>query len=150
MRIRRLRLRRLTFVLSALLAVAALVGAASCSASAQDQSPAAAQRTTDPPPKICGTPPCDRYLTRGETRTLDRAISGHPIASAIALHLVVSAFCGGVLCIWGEGFSFVYVKEETHAAAQNDECLRVHVLPHGRQWQLVNLDASNQGPYCTG
>ncbi|HEV3171180.1 MAG TPA: hypothetical protein VGZ32_12600 [Actinocrinis sp.] len=150
MRIRRPRLRRLTFLVSALLAVAALVAAASCSATAQDQSPAAAQRTTDPPTAICGAPPCDKYLTRGETRTVDHAISGHPIATAIALHLVVSAFCGGVLCIWGEGFSFVYVQHEAHVAAQNDECLRVHVLPQGHQWQLVNLDASNQSPYCTG
>ena len=99
---------------------------------------------------ICGTPPCDKYLTRSETRSLDHAVSGHPIASAIALHLVVSALCGGVLCIWGEGFSFVYVEHETHLAAQNNECLRVHVLPKGHEWQLVNLDASNQSPYCTG
>ena len=128
---------------------------ASCKSAAQSQQPAAAQApapssTSASPVAICGTPPCDKYLTRSETRTLDHAVSGHPIASAIALHLVVSAFCGGVFCIWGEGFSFVYVEHETHLAAQNNECLRVHVLPNGHEWQLVNLDASNQSPYCTG
>jgi len=100
--------------------------------------------------KICGTPPCDKYLSRGETRTLDKVLSGHPIASAIAMHLVVSTFCGVILCVWGEGVTFVYTERETHLAAQNGECLRVHVLPQGRAWQLVSLDTSNQSPYCTG
>ena len=139
---------------------------ASCASAAQNKSPAALDppapsstpaSTSAPPPTsapasavaICGSPPCDKYLTRSETRSLDHAVSGHPIASAIALHLVVSALCGGVLCIWGEGFSFVYVEHETRVAAQNNECLRVHVLPKGHEWQLVNLDASNQSPYCT-
>jgi len=94
-------------------------------------------------------PPCDRYLSRGHTRTLDGAISGHPIASAIALHLVVSTLCGGVLCIWGEGFTFVYVQHAVHQAAQNGQCLRVHVLPQGHGWRLVSIDGSAQSPYCT-
>lgn len=152
------------FWLPALCLALALV-TASCASATQNKSPAAldppapssTSAATSPPAAapastvaICGSPPCDKYLTRGETRSLDHAVSGHPIASAIALHLVVSALCGGVLCIWGEGFSFVYVEHETHLAAQNDECLRVHVLPKGHEWQLVNLDATNQSPYCTG
>ena len=135
-----------------LLVAAVASTAAACKNSAADQSPAAVQQLTStaPPAAVCGTPPCDKYLTRGETRSLDHAISDHPIASGIALHLVVSAFCGGILCIWGEGAGYVYVEHETHVAAQNGECLRVHVLPQGHEWQLVNLDASNQSHYCTG
>lgn len=142
------------FLLAALFLALALA-TASCTSAARDRRSAAVQApapstTSASAVAICGTPPCDKYLTRGETRSLDRAVSGHSIASAIALHLVVSALCGGVLCIWGEGYSFVVVEHETHLAAQNNECLRVHVLPKGHEWQLVNLDASNQSPYCTG
>jgi len=71
------------------------------------------------------------------------------VAAAIALHLVVSAICGGIVCLWGEGVSYVYVERQTHLAAQNGECLRVHVLPQNHAWQLVSLDRSNQSPYCT-
>jgi hypothetical protein len=137
---------------AAALALSALltVTLAACTLAPQNSTPAAAQVTTTPGTSsaICGTPPCDKYLSRGATRTLDDAISGHPIASAIALHLVVSAFCGGILCGWGEGVSFIYIKETTHRAAQDGECLRVHVLPRDHAWQLVSLDASNQSPYC--
>ncbi len=141
-----------TIALSVLLMFAAtsctIVPASSSSTPAAEQAgPAAAPSSST---KICGTPPCDKYLSRGDTRTLDKALSGHPIASAIAMHLVISTFCGGILCVWGEGVTFVYTERETHLASQNGECLRVHVLPQGRSWQLVSLDASNQSPYCTG
>ena len=98
---------------------------------------------------ICGVPPCDKYLSRSDTRTLDSTISNHPLASAVALHLAVGVLCGAVLCIWGEGFTLAYVQHTAHQAAQNGECLRVHILPQGREWQLVQLDATNQSPYCT-
>lgn len=98
---------------------------------------------------ICGLPPCDKYLSRSRTRSLDDALSGHPIVSAVALHLVVGLVCGVVLCIVGEGFTFIYAQREAHQAAKNGECLRVHILPQGRAWQLVRLDATNQSPYCT-
>ena len=113
--------------------------------------PSTAASNTDPPlsTPICGTPPCDKYLSRGDTRTLDSTISKHPLASAVALHLAVSLVCGAVLCVWGEGFTLAYVQHEAHLAAQNGECLRVHVLPQGHEWQLVQLDATNQSPYCT-
>ncbi len=135
--------------------VLAAVTAASCDPGRNQSPAAAAQQASSSAPAlagaaICGIPPCDKYLSRGETRTLNNAVSGHPIASALALHLVVSAFCGGVLCIWGEGVTFLYVQSKVHDAAQNGECLRVHVLPQGRAWQLVSLDGSNQSPYCTG
>ena len=138
-----------TAALSALLVIVL----ASCTLPPPSSTPAAQQvesaTATSASSAICGVPPCDKYLPRQETRTLDSAISGHPIASAIALHLVISAFCGGILCLWGEGVTFVYAERETHLAAQNGECLRVHVLPQGHAWQLVSLDASNQSPYCT-
>lgn len=95
-------------------------------------------------------PPCDKYLSRGDTRTLDSAISNHPIASAIALHVAVGLLCGVVLCVWGEGFTLAYVQHAAHQAARNGECLRVHILPQGREWRLVQLDETNQRPYCTG
>jgi len=125
-----------------------IVPASSSSTPAAEQAASAAAPSESA--KICGTPPCDKYLSRGTTRTLDKALSGHPIASAIAMHLVISTFCGGILCVWGEGVTFVYTERETHLAAENGACLRVHVLPQGRSWQLVSLDTSNQSPYCTG
>jgi hypothetical protein len=142
--------RTLAFLLAPLI----ILAAGACTSSAQIDSPAVAQQPAATsraatPAATCGIPPCDKYLTRSETQTLNRAITGHPITSAIVLHLVVSAFCGGIFCIWGEGISFVYIQHEAHLAAQSDECLRVHILPQGHQWQLVNLDASNQSPYCS-
>jgi hypothetical protein len=126
-------------------------------AQAQSHSPAqsstgtAAAAAADPASgaRICGVPPCDRYLSRGDTRTLDSAISKHPIASAIALHVAVGLLCGAVLCVWGEGFTLAYVQHAAHQAAQNGDCLRVHILPQGREWRLVQLDGTNQSPYCT-
>lgn len=120
-------------------------------AAASSATPAVAASSADTAgAKLCGVPPCDQYLSRGHTRDLNHALSGHPILSAVAMHLVVSAVCGGILCVWGEGFSFVYVQGKVHDAAQNGQCLRVHVLPHGHEWKIVSLDASNQAPYCTG
>lgn len=140
--------------LSALLAFTAasctIVPASSSSTPVAEQAATATATTPSSTVKTCGTPPCDKYLSRGETRTLDKALSGHPIASAIAMHLVISTFCGGILCVWGEGVTFVYTERQAHLAAENGACLRVHVLPQGRSWQLVSLDTSNQSPYCTG
>ena len=108
---------------------------------------AAASPTSSVP--ICGVPPCDKYLSRSDTRTLDSTISNHPLASAVALHLAVGLLCGAVLCVWGEGFTLAYVQHTAHQAAQNGECLRVHILPQGHEWRLVQLDGTNQSPYCT-
>jgi hypothetical protein len=132
--------------LCALLAIAP----AACSLTPQSGASASASPSSAPSSNaaICGKPPCDRYLSRSDTRTLDKEISGHPVAAAIALHLAVSIVCGGILCVWGEGVTYVYVVRQTHLAAQNGDCLRVHVLPSGRAWQLVSLDASDQSPYC--
>src|SRR5579859_6951562 len=107
-----------TAALSALLVIVL----ASCTLPPSSSSPVAQQvesaTASSASSAICGVPPCDKYLPRQETRTLDSAISGHPIASAVALHLVISALCGGILCLWGEGVTFVYVERETHLAAQ--------------------------------
>ena len=63
---------------------------------------------------------CVKYVSRGTTRTIDSTISKHPVASAIALHVAVGLMCGAVLCVWGEGFTFVYVQHAAHQAAQNE------------------------------
>jgi len=144
--------------------VVAVAGAAACSsvtrsstqeqiqassqAQAQSSAGVAAVNPTSSVP-ICGVPPCDKYLSRGETRTLDSTISNHPLASALALHVAVGLLCGAVLCVWGEGFTLAYVQHTAHQAAQNGECLRVHILPQGHEWRLVQLDETNQSPYCT-
>lgn len=98
---------------------------------------------------ICGVPPCVKYVSRGTTRTIDNTILKHPVASAIALHVAVGLVCGAVLCVWGEGFTLAYVQHAAHEAAQNGECLRAQILPQGHEWRLVQLDATNQSPYCT-
>jgi hypothetical protein len=145
--------------LSIFLAVMSVTACASANRSStpdQVQAPAQGQAqssaaASDPAPStpICGVPPCDRYLSRSETRTLNSTITDHPIASAIALHVAVGLVCGAVLCVWGEGFTLAYVQHEAQLAAQNGECLRADILPKGREWQLVRLTATNQSPYCT-
>ena len=149
--------RSLALALSICLAVATVAGctpttgnSAPAQIQAQSQAPSSAA-ASDPAPStpICGVPPCVRYLSRSETRTLDSTITGHPLASALALHLAVSLLCGAVLCIWGEGFTLAYVQHEARVAAQNGQCLRANILPQGREWQLVQLEATNQSPYCT-
>jgi hypothetical protein len=99
--------------------------------------------------KLCGTPPCMRFLSRSETRTLQDTFTNHPIASAVAVHVVGTLLCGGVLCLLGEGVGLVYVERETKAAAAANECLRVRILPSGAEWKVVDLAPSNESPYCT-
>lgn len=145
--------RRFALLLSICLALASVTGCAAMSQGKgttpdQLQAPAQSSAPVSSAP-TCGVPPCDKYLSRGDTRTLANTISDHPIASALVLHLAVSLVCGGILCVWGEGFTLAYVDHVSHVAAQNGECLRVHVLPKGHEWQLVSLDATNQRPYCT-
>lgn len=141
-------------LLSICLALAALTACdPTAGNSAPDQLQAPAQSSaaagSSSSTKLCGIPPCDRYLSRSHTRTLANTITDHPLVSALALHVVVSLICGGVLCILGEGFALPFVDHEAHVAEQNNECLRVRILPQGHEWELVNVDASNQSPYCT-
>jgi hypothetical protein len=114
----------------------------------------AAPKSSAPAPSsssfpICGTPPCDKYLSRSQTHNIDADIAAHSLASEIALHLVVGLVCGGFLCDWGAGLTYDYVKAQIHQAAQNDECLRVRIFPHDGSRQLVQLVPTNQSPYCT-
>lgn len=98
----------------------------------------------------CGLPPCDLYVSRSRTRSLDSTLSDHSIATEVAVHLLVGAVCGGFLCVLGEGYTVNRVEDAAHQAAQNNECLRIHALPQGGHGlDLVEFDASNQSPYCT-
>jgi hypothetical protein len=99
--------------------------------------------------RLCGTPPCMRFVSRGETRTLKATITDHPLISAVAVHVVGTVLCGGLLCLLGEGVSLTYIGNEARTAAQNNECLRVRILPNGHEWRLVDVSPSNQAPYCT-
>ena len=101
------------------------------------------------PQKVCGTPPCVRFLSRGDTKTLSGTLTDHPVISAVAVHLAVGVLCGGILCLLGEGVSTTYVEHATKDAADQHACLKVSVLPDERQWKLVGLSASNESPYCT-
>lgn len=136
----------------AAMSVAACTPVSGSSTPDQVRAPAQGQAQSSDPASstpICGVPPCDRYLSRSETRALNSTITDHPITTAIALHVAVGLVCGAVLCVWGEGFTLAYVQHEAHSAAQNGECLRAQILPKGREWQLVQLDATSQSPYCT-
>lgn len=99
--------------------------------------------------KICGTPPCVRFVSRGDTKTLSSTIADHPILSTVALHAAVVVLCGGILCLLGEGVSLDYVGHAAKDAASQHACLKVSILPDSdKKWKLVNLSASNQSPYC--
>ena len=137
-------------LLAALLAVL-LMATAACqpagdNAGGSPQKPAAAGQTASNP---AGTPPCMRYVSRGDTKKIADTVSAHPVISAVALHIVAGLLCGGVLCLLGAGISVVYVGHEASKATAAHECLRVRILPDGHEWRLVDITPSNQSPYCT-
>jgi hypothetical protein len=105
--------------------------------------------STGTPQNICGTPPCVRFISRGDTKTLSSTLSDHPILSTVALHAAVMVLCGGILCLLGEGVSLAYVDRAAKDAAGQHACLKVSILPDSDKWKLVNLGTSNQSPYCT-
>jgi hypothetical protein len=146
-------------LLAAMLALLVLVTSACQStakaAGAQQVDPAQVHNvapTTSRPAsdtQICGTPPCMRFVSRSETKTVADTVSAHPILSAVVLHGVGLLLCGGILCVFGEGVSLAYVGREAGIAAKAHECLRVRILPSGQEWRLVDISPSNQSPYCT-
>src|SRR4051812_28216697 len=62
--------------------------------------PSSASKSSE---KLCGTPPCVRFLSRGDTKSLADTLNDHPLASTIAVHLALGVLCGGILCLLGEG-----------------------------------------------
>ncbi|MEY9893489.1 hypothetical protein ABIA35_008654 [Catenulispora sp. MAP12-49] len=104
--------------------------------------------TTGQAQKICGAPPCVRFVSRGDTKTLSTTIADHPILSTVALHAAVTVLCGGILCLLGEGVSLDYVAHAAKDAANQHACIRVNVLSDDDKWKLVSLTTSNQSPYC--
>ena len=149
-------------LLAAMLALLVLLTSAcrstAASSGAQQVNPAqvhhAAPATTAPSgaasdTQICGTPPCMRFVSRSETKTVADTVSAHPLLSAVVLHGVGLLLCGGILCVLGEGVSLAYVGKEADIASKAHECLRVRILPNGQEWRLVDIAPSNQSPYCT-
>ena len=140
-------------VLALLLFAAASCKSTGSSADGSPQQPAGAgvtaTSTADSDTKICGTPPCMRFVSRGDTQKIADTAGAHPLVSSLALHLVVGLLCGGILCILGEGVGVSYVGETAKTAAKDHECLRVRILPSGKEWHLVDVVPSNQSPYCT-
>lgn len=110
---------------------------------------ASAAPTTGEAQKLCGAPPCVRYVSRGDTKTLASTLSDHPVLSTVALHAAVMLMCGGILCLLGEGVSLVYVDHAAKDAASQHACLKVSILPDSDKWKLATLTTSNQSPYCT-
>ncbi len=108
-----------------------------------------AKTTASSDTKICGTPPCMRFVSRSDTKKIADTVGAHPFVSGVALHLVVGLLCGGILCILGEGVSVGYVADAAKNASADHQCLRVRILPNGREWHLVDVAPSNQSPYCT-
>ena len=105
--------------------------------------------TTGDAQKICGAPPCVRYISRSSTSTLATTVADHPILSTVALHAAVMVLCGGILCLLGEGVSLDYVAHAAKDAANQHACLKVNILSDSDKWKLVSLTPSNQSPYCT-
>lgn len=110
--------------------------------------PAGQQAATPDTTKLCGTPPCMRFASRSQTRMLEDTLTNHPVVSAVAVHVVGSLLCGGILCLLGEGAGLVYIERETKAAVAADECLKVAILPSGAEWKIVSVKASDEAPYC--
>jgi hypothetical protein len=110
---------------------------------------AASTPTTNEAQKICGAPPCVRFISRGSTKTLSTTIADHPILSTVALHAAVMVLCGGILCLLGEGVSLDYVGHAAKDATAQHACMRVNILSDSDKWKLVSITTSNQSPYCT-
>lgn len=108
-----------------------------------------APTTTAEAQKICGAPPCVRFVSRGNTKTLSTTIADHPVLSTVALHAAVMVLCGGILCLLGEGVSLDYVGHAAKDAAAQHACMRVNILSDSDKWKLVSITTSNQSPYCT-
>lgn len=112
--------------------------------------PKTAQHSSESSEKLCGTPPCVRYLSRGDTKTLSQTLTDHPVASTIALHVALSMLCGGILCLLGEGVSLPILAHKANDAAAQHACLKVSILPdQEKKWKLVDITASNAKPNCT-
>jgi|GEM_PF-4254057 hypothetical protein len=105
--------------------------------------------TTAEAQKICGAPPCVRFVSRGNTKTLSTTIADHPVLSTVALHAAVMVLCGGILCLLGEGVSLDYVGHAAKDATAQHACMRVNILSDSDKWKLVSITTSNQSPYCT-
>lgn len=110
---------------------------------------AAPNPSADSDTKLCGTPPCMRFVSRSQTKTIADTVGAHPFLSSVAMHAVVGLLCGGILCLLGEGVSVAYVGDAAKHAAAAHACLRVRILPDGHEWHLVDVAGSNQSPYCT-
>ena len=98
--------------------------------------------------KICGAPPCVRYVSRGDTKTLSDTIADHPILSTVALHAAVMVLCGGILCLLGEGISLDYVGHAAKDAESQHACMKVNIMTDDDKWKLATITTSNQSPYC--
>jgi hypothetical protein len=109
----------------------------------------ATSESTGTPEKLCGAPPCVRYLSRSDTKTLADTLHDHPVASTIAVHAALSILCGGILCLLGEGVTMPIVEKKAREAADQHACLKVSILPDKDKFSLMNMTASNEKPYCT-
>lgn len=124
-------------------------GSSSGSAGGTSAVAASSAPTTEAAQKICGAPPCVRFVSRGDTKTLSTTIADHPILSTVALHAAVMVLCGGILCLLGEGVSLDYVGHAAKDATAQHACMRVNILSDSDKWKLVSITTSNQSPYCT-
>lgn len=116
---------------------------------AQAAAPAAPTSASKSSERLCGAPPCVRYMSRGDTKSLADTLNNHPLASTIAVHIALGMLCGGILCLLGEGVSMPFVEKKAHEAADQHACLKVSILPDKDKFSLVNITASNENPYCT-
>lgn len=98
--------------------------------------------------KLCGTPPCVRFMSRDDTKSLADTLKDHPLASTIAVHLALGMLCGGILCLLGEGVSMPFVEKKASEAADQHACLKVSILPNKDKFSLMSISASNESPYC--
>jgi hypothetical protein len=143
------RLRILIAALLALLLVSTVTACASGfanSSSGADKTTAAAD--TAGSLKLCGTPPCTRFMSRHDVKKLNTEITEHRVVSAVVWKLAFGLLCGGLLCLLGEGMSYEYVQNRIHEAAGLDDCLRVQINKSGPVNRLIMIGPSNLKPYC--
>ncbi|GAA2025393.1 hypothetical protein GCM10009839_24360 [Catenulispora yoronensis] len=116
---------------------------------AQAAAPAAPNPAAKSTEKLCGAPPCVRFMSRSDTKSLADTLKNHPLASTIAVHLALGMLCGGILCLLGEGVSMPFVEKKASEAADQHGCLKVSILPNKDKFSLMSITSSNESPYCT-
>lgn len=147
------RLRALLAALMTLLLLSTVTACASGFPDSSTTSGTSAGKTTsatdtDGSIKLCGLPPCTRFVSRAEVKKLNTDVTQHTIASAVVWKVAFDILCGGILCLLGAGISYDYVQNRIKDAAGLDDCLRIQIGRSSPHSKLIQVNPSNLKPYC--